>query len=129
MRLDHAPFLPETFDTEAFPAFRVPMTTCGAFWAQQIATGLKVLNTLPEHRLLTLRYEDFFQNPKGQLDLLAGSLGDDLLDDGWSAACAATVRPPRSTWRDLPDSDARALTEACRPGFEQLRAAGVNYAL
>ena len=42
-------------------------------------------------------------------------------------SCAATVRPLRSTWRDLPEETARALTEACRPGFERLCAAGVHY--
>jgi len=37
------------------------------------------------------------------------------------------VRPPRSTWRDLPDEEARALTEACQPGFKALAEAGVEY--
>jgi hypothetical protein len=39
------------------------------------------------------------------------------------------VRKPRSTWRDLPHDEASALTEACRPGFELLRQAGVEYEL
>jgi len=37
------------------------------------------------------------------------------------------MRQPRSTWRDLPEDEARALTEACRPGFDLLREAGVEY--
>jgi hypothetical protein len=67
--------------------------------------------------------------PKAQLDGLAAFLGEDFVDDAWSARCAATVTKPRSTWRELPEKTARALTEACRPGFEQLGASGVHYEL
>jgi putative sulfotransferase len=121
------PFLPEAFDAEAFRAFSLPLTLFGELWPQWIADGLKSLRPLPADRLLTLRYEDFFVDPKGQLDRLGAFLGEDFVDEDWSARCAATVRKPRSTWRDLPDEEARALTEACRPGFERLRAAGVRY--
>lgn len=82
---------------------------------------------VPSDRLLTLRYEDFFTEPKRQLDALAAFLGEEFIDEDWSGRCAATVRPPRSTWRDLPAEEARAVAEACRPGFELLRAAGVHY--
>jgi putative sulfotransferase len=123
------PFLPEHFDAEAFRAFRVPLPVFGAHWAHQIESGLKALNTVSADRLLTLRYEDFLIDPKGQLDTLAAFLGDDFVDEAWSTRCAAAVRPSRTTWRELPDEDARALTDACRPGFEQLRAAGVHYAV
>jgi putative sulfotransferase len=124
---DLHPFLPEHFTVEVLDDLDVPVTLCGGFWTQQLESGLKVLSSLPDDRLLTLRYEDFFVDPKRQLDDLAAFLGEEFVDEDWSARCAATVRPPRSTWRDLPDDDARALTEACRPGFELLRAAGVDY--
>jgi putative sulfotransferase len=123
------PFLPEHFDLEAFRAFRPPLPVCGGFWAQNIESGLKVLSELPADRLLTLRYEHFFVDPTAQLDTLAAFLGDEFVDEAWSTRCAAAVRPPRSSWRELPEEDARALTEACRPGFERLRAAGVRYDL
>jgi hypothetical protein len=99
---------------------------CGAFWSQLIARDAQVLGPLPADRHLTLRYEDFFVDPKHQFDTLAALLGNDYIDEDWSTRCAATVRPPRSTWRDLPEDEARALTEACRPGFELLRQAGVE---
>jgi hypothetical protein len=121
------PFLPERFDGDAFGAFRVPLPTCGTFWVQQVEVGLKVLSTLPDDHLMTLRYEDLLIDPKSQLDALTGFFGDEFIDEDWSARCAATVRKPKSTWRDLPEEDARALDEACRPGFELLRAAGIHY--
>jgi len=129
---DHVPeelrrFLPEHFDADAFRAFRMPLSLCGSFWSIQVEHGLKELRKLPADRLLTLRYEQLLAEPKAQLNRLASFLGDEFVDESWSERCAATVRKPRSTWRDLPEDEARALTEACRPGFELLHAAGVHY--
>lgn len=121
------PFLPETFDVEAFRAMRMPLSVCGQYWSFQVETGLDALEAVPGDRLLTVRYEDLLAEPKAQLDAIAAFLGADFVDQAWSAHCAATVRKPRSTWRDLPDEDARALTEACRPGFERLARADVQY--
>jgi len=122
-------FLPESFDADALRTFDVPLPLCGEFWQQQVYTGLQTLHTLSADRLLTLRYEDFFIDPKRQLDTFTAFLGADYVDEDWSARCAATVRKPKSTWRDLPEDEARALTDACRPGFEALAAAGVDYAV
>jgi hypothetical protein len=121
------PFLPEQFDADAFRARHVPLPLCGEFWTQHIGNGMKVLSSVLPDRLLTLRYEDFFVDPKQQLDALTAFLGDDFVDEDWSTRCAATVRRPRSTWRDLPEETARALAEACRPGFALLREAGIHY--
>jgi putative sulfotransferase len=121
------PFLPETFDAGALHAYDVPLKLCANLWNEWIATGLETLNSLPADRLLTLRYEDFFTRPKQQLDTFAAFLGDEFIDENWSARCAATVHPPRSSWRDLPGDEIRALTEASRPGFELLQQAGVVY--
>lgn len=120
-------FLPEDFDLDALRSLQIPSPVCAKAWAQQIEDGMKALHLLPADRLLTLRYEDILADPKHQLDTLAGFLGDEFVDEDWSTRCAATVRPPRSTWRDLPEDEARALTEACRPGFELLHSAGVEY--
>jgi Sulfotransferase domain/Sulfotransferase family len=120
-------FLPEHFDAEAFRALRLPLALCGQYWSFQVENGMTVLPSIPQDRLLTLRYEEILADPKPQLDTLAAFLGEAFVDDEWSARCAATVRKPKSTWRDLPEDDARTLTEACRPGFEHLRAAGVHY--
>ena len=61
------------------------------------------------------------------LYMVAVREGRSSLDGVWSARCAATVRPPRSSWCDLPEEDTRALTDTCMPGFELLRQAGVEY--
>jgi putative sulfotransferase len=123
------PLLPENFDADALRAFRVPLSLGGALWTRQIENSVRTLSALPPDRRLTLRYEDFFSEPQQQLDRLAAFLGGDFIDRDWSARCAARVRKPRSTWRDLPEEDGHALTEACRPGFELLREAGVRYDL
>jgi putative sulfotransferase len=120
-------FLPEQFDADAFRAYRVPLPLCGELWTQQIKHGVKVLSALPPDRLLTLRYEDILAQPRCQLDAFADFLGEQYIDEAWSARCAAAIKRPRSTWRDLPEEEARALTDACRPGFELLRAVGVEY--
>jgi putative sulfotransferase len=120
-------FLPEKFDLASFLSLRAPLPFYVDNWQQQIASGRDALEQLPPERLLTLRYEDFLVYPKRQLDLLADFMGKDIIDEEWSTRCAATVRPPRSTWRDLPMDEARALTKACGPGFEMLREAGVEY--
>ena len=132
MQVDRVPdewraFLPERFDATAFRAFRVPLPVCAGFWTQQVLAGLEMLRPLAHDRLLTLRYEDILADPKRQLDTLTAFLGEEFVDEDWSVRCAATVRPPRSTWRDLPEDEAGVLTEACRPGFEMLREVGVEY--
>lgn len=123
------PFLPERFDVDAFRAYRAPLALCGGFWSKQIGNGARVLPNVPPDRLLTLRYEDFLTEPKQQLDTLATFLGEEFIDEDWSARCAVMVRPPRSTWRNLPVHEARELTEACRPGFGLLREVGVDYGI
>lgn len=124
---DLRPFLPEHFDADTLNTYPIALSLCGQYWTQQIEVGLGGLSSLAADRLLTLRYEDILYNPKPQLDTLTTFLGGDFVDQDWSARCAATVRAPHSTWRDLPDEEARALTEACRPGLEMLREVGVNY--
>jgi putative sulfotransferase len=121
--------LPEHFDREAFRAHQAPLQDCAGFWNYQLEAGLRLLTGLPGDRVLTLRYEDFFVEPQAQLDTLAAFIGPAFVDEDWSARCAATVRTPRSSWRDLPGDTAQELTVACRPGFERLRAVGVNYEL
>ncbi|GAB4537448.1 MAG: sulfotransferase [Haliangiales bacterium] len=119
--------LPGGFDAQAFRDYRVPLEMCGQLWSQQIANGLGVLATVPAESQLTVRYEDILADPSAQLGRMAEFFGDEFVDRDWIASCAALVRSPRSSWRSLPEAEADALTAACQPGFELLRAAGVEY--
>lgn len=120
-------FLPEQFDADALRAFRLPLPLWGQYWSQQMDNGLRLQRAVPDKRFLALRYEDFLADPKRQLDIFTDFLGNEFVDEDWAMGCARMVRPPWSTWRDLPEEEARVLTEACRPGFELLEAAGVHY--
>ncbi|WP_428263977.1 sulfotransferase family protein [Haliangium sp.] len=120
-------FLPESFDAQAFHDYRVPLDMCGGLWSQQIDNGLKVLNALPDESVHTVRYEDILADPAAQLDRLTRFLGAEFVNDDWATTCAQVVRTPRSSWRNLPASEADALSAACQPGFELLRSAGVDY--
>jgi putative sulfotransferase len=120
-------FLPDRFDPKVIRAARVPLEKFGAMWTWMIRSGLEALAPLPADRLLTLRYEDFMTAPKESLDAIADFLGGEFVDPAWSSHCAEAVRAPRSRWRDLPQDVMGPLLQACRPGFEGLKAAGVAY--
>jgi hypothetical protein len=81
------PFLPEQFELDALRAYRVPLPLFAEFyWVRLIENGLKVISALPDGRVLTLRYEDFFIDPKRQLDTLTAFLGDDFIDGSANVA-------------------------------------------
>lgn len=114
------PFLPERFDAEAFRRFETPVPLCGMYWAGECAAGVRELASIPSDRVLVLRYEDLLAEPVDVLQRLARFLGPDLDDGDWIRRVAATVRAPRSSWRDLPPRALRELTDACAPGFAAL---------
>jgi hypothetical protein len=120
-------FLPENFTPALLDSYRIPVSQCVGPWVRQIQTGVEALGALPANRVLNLRYEDFFADPLRQINALASFLGRDFCDEEWAARCAAAIRQPRSSWRNLPADVAANLTEACRPGFETLQAAGIFY--
>jgi hypothetical protein len=114
------PFLPERFDGAAFRAYETPLALCGHYWSGECTAGVQELAAVTPARVLTLRYEDFLEVPEEPLARLTDFLGPELADPAWARRVAGTVRPPRSTWRDLPPRTLRELTDACRPGFEAL---------
>lgn len=120
-------FLPENSTPDLLAGYRIPVSQCVGPWVRQIQTGVEALGALPTNRVLNLRYEDFFADPLCQINALAGFIGRDFCDEDWATRCAAAICQPRTSWRDLPADVAANLTEACRPGFETLQAAGIYY--
>jgi hypothetical protein len=116
------PFLPERFDGEAFRRYETPLPLCGHYWSGEIAAGLTELADVAPGRLLTLRYEDFLEEPYPTIGRLLTFLGPDYVDDAWARRAALHVGRPRSAWGALAEPDLRALTDACRPGFDRLDA-------
>ncbi len=113
------PYLPERFDAAAFRADTTPLPLCGHYWSGEIRNGLDALRGLSSDRLLTLRYEELLAEPKAVLERLFGFFlrGDDGFD---LDACAALIRSPRSSWRELHEPVAAELGRACRPGFDAM---------
>ena len=120
-------FLPEHFDAEAFDAFRFGLPMMGSLWSGQILKGLKVLDTLPADRLMTLRYEDLLDTPAQELERLAAFLGDDFVQAAWIEHAASLIRAPRSDVDALDADQRKALDSACRAGFEALAERGIPY--
>lgn len=117
---EFAPFLPESFDREAFLRYRTSPSLCAHYWSGEIIAGLQELAALPPERLLTLRYEDFVADPEPAIRRLITFLDPDLLDESWLRDVARTVTRGSSAWADLPPKEREQLARACRPGFAAL---------
>jgi hypothetical protein len=114
------PFLPETFDHEAFERLDAPVLEAGQFWSDMITPGLDLLASLPPDRVLQLSYEDLVAEPRPVLQRLARFAGLPHADPGWldRAARLAELRPPR--WTALPQEQVDELTRVCEPAMRRL---------
>jgi putative sulfotransferase len=117
---DLVPFLPEAFDGEAFRRWETPLPLCGHYWSGEIRAGVRELASLPEDRVLTMRYEDFLADPERSLSRLASFLGPEYVDDRWVRAAASKIRPSATKAESVDAAELRALDDACRPGFAAL---------
>lgn len=115
------PFLPESFDAAAFRAWAPPLPLAGHYWSGEIEAGLRELAELPEDHVLTLRYEDFLDDPVATITRLVTFIGDPP-DEAWVRRVAASVRRAPPSWQALAPAEQRALEAACRPGFAALGA-------
>jgi hypothetical protein len=114
------PFLPETFDGEAFKRYEIPAAVCGHYWSGEIIDGVRELASLPSERVLTMRYEDFVDVPEVAIAKFAAFLGPDFVDDAWVRRMAGRVRASATSPGTLRVRDRHALSDACRPGFAAL---------
>ncbi len=92
----------------------------GAFWNEMIMVGHEVLQTLPPHRLLNVKFEEVQQHPREKLQELIRFIDPSLDDPTWLDEVAAIPKPARSQYVKLPAAEQQALTAACRPGLELL---------
>ena len=112
--------LPEHFDAEAFRKLDAPSTLFGHYWSGEMMRGLKALAELPAERVLTLHFEDILAQPEPWLHRLLEFIDPEFVDEDWVRKAVSTIRPVRSSWRNLPVGEQSALTGACRPGFQAL---------
>jgi hypothetical protein len=117
---DLRPFMPGTFDHQAFGRLEVPVTETGQFWSDMIMPALDVLASLPAERVLQFSYEDLVAEPRQALSRLARFADLPDTDPGWldSAVQLVEQRPPK--WLALPQEQVRQLTRVCEPAMRRL---------
>jgi hypothetical protein len=117
---DLRPFMPETFDRDAFERLEVPVAGLGKFWSDMIMPALDVLGRLPPARVLGVSYESLVAGPREALVKLAHFAGLPEADPGWLDRAVRLVerRPPR--WPSLPPGQVRELTRVCEPAMRRL---------
>jgi Sulfotransferase family len=117
---DLRPFMPETFDHDAFERFDVPVAELGQFWSDMIMPALDVLASLPSERVLQLSYEDLAAEPKRSLLRLTRFVDLPQADRGWIDRAAALVQPRSPRWPTLPEEQISELTRVCAPAMRRL---------
>jgi putative sulfotransferase len=118
--------LPENFGKTAFENYEVHTSLCGHYWSGEVIAGLEELRALPSTQVCTLRYEDFLAQPEPTLQAFMEFLGPQYVNEEWMRRAKAQIGRGRSAWTSLPAREQTLLQEACRPGFEALRAHGIS---
>lgn len=124
---DLAALLPEYFTRQAFLDFATPPPLCGHYWSGEILEGLSVLDSLPQERLLTLRYEDFLQEPARAIAQLIHYVMPSESGDlsSFVSRAESLLRAPSSRWMFGEEKSRRQLEDACAPGLSALAARGL----
>ena len=114
------PFMPESFDREAFERFEVPVAEAGQFWSDMIMPALDVLASLAPERVLQLSYEDLVAEPRGALLRVARFAGLPYTDARWLDRAVELVTPRSPRWTALPQQQISELTRVCEPAMRHL---------
>lgn len=117
---DLRPFMPGTFDREAFERFEVPAAEMAQLWSDMIMPALDVLTSLPPQRVLHLSYEDLVAEPRQALSQLAHFAGLPRADPGWLDRAVALVEARAPRWPTLPEEQLSELTRVCEPAMRRL---------
>jgi hypothetical protein len=107
-------------DVERMKGQQFPLADYGKLWNEMILAGCSVLQAVPRDRLLAVRFEDVQQDPRGRLSELIRFIHPEFEDSGWLDEACGMLRPARSKYGDLPESERIALTAACEPGLTLL---------
>jgi Sulfotransferase family len=117
---DLRPFMPETFDYEAFDKFEVSVAESGQFWSDMIMPALDVLASLPAERVLQVSYENLVAEPRQALLRLARFAGLPDAHPGWLDRAVQLVVPRSPRWTALPEEQIAELTRVCEPAMRRL---------
>lgn len=119
--------LPENFSKENFWAYDAPAALCGHYWSGEIIEGLRALQDVPAGRLLTIRFEDFFEQPEGTVMRLAQFINAEIDAREWVSHAARQIGQARSMWQALPLDEQSELIDATQPGFDALKDIGCTW--
>jgi sulfotransferase family protein len=117
---DLRPFMPETFDHEAFERLEVPVAETGQFWSDMIMPGLDVLASLPPEQVLQLSYEDLVADPRQALLRLVRFADLPHADPAWLDRAAQVVAARSPRWPTLPQEQINELNHVCQPAMRRL---------
>jgi putative sulfotransferase len=117
---DLRPFMPGTFDYEAFGKFEVSAAESGQFWSDMIMPALDVLASLPAERVLQVSYENLVAEPRQALLRLARFAGLPDTDPGWLDRAVRLAVPRSPRWTALPQEQISELTRVCEPAMRRL---------
>lgn len=117
---DLRPFMPETFDREAFARFEIPVTDAGRFWSDMIIPALDVLASLPTERVLQVSYESLVTQPRQTLLQLARFADLPDTHPGWLDRAIQLAEPRSPRWTTLPQEQINDLTRVCEPAMRRL---------
>ncbi|MEO7991206.1 MAG: sulfotransferase [Chryseolinea sp.] len=126
---DLVPFLPESFDPQAFREYDVSPSLYGHYWSGEIIEGLKVLANIPADQVLTIKYEDLLCAPRHEVERMLYFLDPELVQQSTIEQLSSLINQSSHHWQDLPERERNALNDACLPGFKALAEHNINYVL
>lgn len=91
-----------------------------AFWSDMILLGEQVLAPLPASRRLNIKFEDVQEKPRETLSTMIRFIDPSLESSTWLDDAGAMLRPTRSRFAKLSETEQAAVTKACLPGLRAL---------
>lgn len=119
------PFMPETFDTDAFWNYDLPVERLGTSWQEVERKAITLLMQLPFGRVHQLRYEDLVAHPDQELAKLARFIGLPEPSEEWLQSARALIKIKPPAWPQLPEGERARLEESCRFAMGMLYGAEV----